>query len=310
MTSTTGSQLKDYEVLFFDVYATLCDWETGIYEALKPLLSKFRASAKWSRKEAIEAFTAIEVDLVAKSPELLYRDILAKTHEVMEERLRAASGQEVRTTTLEGDPSTVPSLSGASTSTDPPPEHTETPSPHVSFASSIKDWPLFPDTVEALRTLAKHYKLCVLSNVDHASFAHTLAKLSGDESHPELYQPPKSGYWFPQDTPNSKSPFTFILTAQDVGSYKPAPRGFETALKLAEEDPHLAGTTERGVKGRVLWVAQSLFGDIEPTSKMGLTSVFINRAGSTMGLNGAHSYSWKFETLGEMADEVSRNVAQ
>ncbi|KAJ8081654.1 hypothetical protein PM082_007500 [Marasmius tenuissimus] len=307
--SSANSQLKDFEVIFFDVYGTLCDWESGIYDGLKPLLSKFPSSAKWTRKEALEAFTAIEADLQVKFPELLYRDLLAKAHEVMEERLRAASGQQVHTTTLEGDPTQPASTSGASTSSSDPASDNDN-NPHVAFGNSIKDWPLFPDTTEALRTLAKHYKLCVLSNVDRPSFAYTLAKLSDDEAHPELYQPPSSGstsgkYWFPQETPNSKSPFTLILTAQDVGSYKPALHGFEVALGVAKEVSHLKGS-DRDVKERVLWVAQSLFHDVEPVNKIGVKSVWINRAGAAMGLNAPHNYGWKFNTLGEMADEVSK----
>ncbi|KAF9262248.1 haloacid dehalogenase [Marasmius fiardii PR-910] len=302
LNSGTNLHLKDFEVIFFDVYGTLCDWETGIYDGLKPVLSRFSAAAKWSRKEALEAFTAIEIDLQAKYPGLLYRDLLAKAHEVMEERLRAASGQEAQTSPLEGDTSTIPPPSGASTSNTP--ENTSE-DPHTAFGNSIKDWPLFPDTVEALRTLAKHYKLCVLSNVDRTSFAHTLAKLSGDESCPELYMPPSSDkQWFPQEVSGSKSPFTLILTAQDVGSYKPALRGFEAALDIVQKDPHF-GQSGRGVKERVLWVAQSLFHDVDPATKIGLKSVWIDRAGAAMGLNGGHSYIWKSETLGQFAKKVS-----
>jgi FMN phosphatase YigB (HAD superfamily) len=36
----------------------------------------------------------------------------------------------------------------------------------VAFGQSIKDWPVFPDTIAALEKLSKHYKLVVLSNVD------------------------------------------------------------------------------------------------------------------------------------------------
>ncbi|KAG7094784.1 hypothetical protein E1B28_005599 [Marasmius oreades] len=292
MASNTSLQLKDFEIVFFDVYGTLCDWETEIYKCLKPLLSRFPASSKWSRKEALEAFTAIEIDLQAKHPGLLYRDLLAKAHEVMGERLKAASGQEVRTTTLEGDPSTIGASSSGATTSTAASESKPFENPHIAFGNSIKDWSPFPDTVEALRTLSKYYKLCVLSNVDRTSFAHTLAKLSGDESHPELYQPPTESdkLWFPQEVPNSKSPFTLILTAQDVGSYKPALHGFEVALDIVQKDPHF-GKSNRDVKQRVLWVAQSLHHDVNPATKIGIKCVWIDRAGAAMGLNGGHNYT-------------------
>ncbi|KAL0566935.1 hypothetical protein V5O48_015065 [Marasmius crinis-equi] len=282
--SGSDSQLADFDTIFFDVYGTLCDWETGIYEGLKPLLSQFPTSSAWSRKEALETFTSIESDLQSEHPTLLYRDLLAKAHQVLEQRLR---GQD-----------TSPSND----------------SDHTLFGNSIKNWPLFPDTTKALRILSKHYKLCVLSNVDRQSFSHTLAKLSDDEAHPELYHPPpgesKNVNWFPQDTPNSKSPFTLILTAQDTGVYKPDLGGFEAALRIVNSEPRfgVSGDGDRGgsAKERVLWVAQSLFHDVEPATKMGLTSVWIDRAGAAMGLNAGHTYKWKFGTLGEMADEVEK----
>ncbi|KAI3608196.1 haloacid dehalogenase [Moniliophthora roreri] len=302
--SSNTSQLKDFEILFFDVYGTLCDWETGICDGLKPLLSRFSISSKWTRKEALEAFTAIEADLQAKHPQLLYRDLLAKAHEVMEERLKAASGKPVDTTTLEGDPNTITSTSGSSSSN----ADSSSPNAHVLFGSSIKDWPLFPDTVDALQKLSQRYKLCVLSNVDRASFSYTLAKLSGDSSHPERYQPPSKGYWFPQEAPGSKSPFTLILTAQDVGTYKPDPNGFECALKVVASDPQHFGTGgDKDVKERVLWVAQSLFHDVHPVSKIGVQSAWIDRKGAVMGLNVEPvGYSWKADTLGELAEMVEK----
>ncbi|KAJ3534737.1 hypothetical protein NMY22_g6794 [Coprinellus aureogranulatus] len=51
--SESIGKLTDRKVLIFDVYGTLMDWESGIYNALRPLLSKFPASKNWSRKEAL-----------------------------------------------------------------------------------------------------------------------------------------------------------------------------------------------------------------------------------------------------------------
>ena len=35
-------QLTDYRVLTFDCYGTLIDWETGIWDALQPLIMRNR----------------------------------------------------------------------------------------------------------------------------------------------------------------------------------------------------------------------------------------------------------------------------
>jgi 2-haloacid dehalogenase len=111
------------------------------------------------------------------------------------------------------------------------------------LAQSVGDWPAFPDTTAALRVLKRHYKLAILSNVDRASFARTNQRLGID--------------------------FDLIVTAEDVGSYKPSLRNFETVL---------AGLAEMGIaKNRVLHVAQSLYHDHVPAKKLGLASVWIDR---------------------------------
>jgi 2-haloacid dehalogenase len=60
-----------------------------------------------------------------------------------------------------------------------------------------------------------------------------------------------------------------VLTAQDIGSYKPDPRNFEVLLRE---------TARLGIApGRLLHVAQSLFHDHVPARKAGLPTVWINR---------------------------------
>ncbi|GAW04916.1 HAD-like protein [Lentinula edodes] len=108
------ARLTDFKVLVFDVYGTLADWETGILLGLKPMLSRYSTSSGWSRKQVLEAFSAVESDLQAKYPHLLYSDLLAKVHEVMEERLKAGSGLPVETSTVDGDPSSLPISSSSS----------------------------------------------------------------------------------------------------------------------------------------------------------------------------------------------------
>jgi 2-haloalkanoic acid dehalogenase type II len=111
------------------------------------------------------------------------------------------------------------------------------------LAVSVPDWPAFPDSAEALERLARRYRLIILSNVDRASFAGSNKRLGVT--------------------------FTSILTAEDIGSYKPSPRNFAALLNEAGR----LGVAE----GRLLHVAQSLFHDHVPAKAAGLPTVWINR---------------------------------
>ena len=119
----------------------------------------------------------------------------------------------------------------------------------AAFGASIADWPPFPDTVEALAYLRRHGLLMVLSNVDRASFAQSAQRL-GD-------------------------PFHAVVTAEDVGSYKPAPAHFERAKALLAE--------EGIASDEVLHVAQSLFHDVQPGRAAGLATCWIDRRAGRPG---------------------------
>jgi 2-haloalkanoic acid dehalogenase type II len=160
-------------------------------------------------------------------------------------------------------------------------ERIDLPAPSIqgaeAFGQSVGEWPAFEDTVDALKRLSKHYKLVVLSNVDKESFKSSNAG-------------PLQGF-----------PFDRIITAQEVGSYKPDQRNFEYMLKTVKE--------EFGVeRSQVLQTAQSQFHDHHPAKKMGITSVWISRSG-TMGNREEEVYQWKFATLDAMADALEKELA-
>src|SRR5678815_4471686 len=100
----------------------------------------------------------------------------------------------------------------------------------AKLGSSVGDWPAFPDSAEALARLKQHYRLIILSNVHRQGFAASNRRLGVE--------------------------FDAILTAQDIGSYKPNPANFDALLSKADE----MGVPE----GRLLHVAQSLFHDHVP----------------------------------------------
>lgn len=150
-----------------------------------------------------------------------------------------------------------------------------TPSQEESnqFGESVGSWPAFTDTVDALKRLSKHYKLVVLSNVDRESFAKSNAgSLEG-------------------------FPFDLVITAQDVGSYKPDLRNFEHMLKTVKSTFNIEPS-------RVLQTAQSQFHDHHPASKIGIKSAWIERPGATMGNLSDNIYDWRFDTLGDMAEAL------
>jgi len=143
---------------------------------------------------------------------------------------------------------------------------------HVAFGQSIADWPAFADTAAALKYLKRHYKLVILSNVDRASFAASNAKLG--------------------------VPFDAILTAQDIGSYKPDPRNFRVLI---------ATLGALGVApAQILHTAQSLFHDHAPAKAAGLACAWIDRRherpgwGATRPPDGTPAYDFRFESLEQM----------
>jgi 2-haloacid dehalogenase len=113
----------------------------------------------------------------------------------------------------------------------------------AALAASVPDWPAFEDSHDALGMLSTRFKLIILSNVDRASFAASNARLGVE--------------------------FTSILTAQDIGSYKPSPRNFAALTNEARR----LGIGD----SKLLHVAQSLFHDHVPAKQAGLPTVWINR---------------------------------
>ena len=285
----------------------------------------------------LAAYAAVEHDLEAQFPDMLYLDLLAKISEVIEARVKSQSGNAGSTSTLDGSIATSSGATNPSApSTSDCPGATSALNPHVTFGKSVQNWSIFPDSSEALHQLAKDYKLIVLSNVDHESFRYTHAKLSlgypaTNAEELAIYTNPKltstssvtneeakplySKYWHPHETPNSHSPFTLILTAQDAKCYKPALGGFGTILECIRTDPALLGDlglSEQEVKTKVLSVAQSLVHDHEPAHQLGLNSVWIDRQIAVTCREppeGVQRWTWRFETLGEMAEAVAKEKA-
>jgi len=109
-----------------------------------------------------------------------------------------------------------------------------------SFAAAVSVWPPFTDATQALQALETRYRLAIVSNVDDDLFAGSAGQLGID--------------------------FSEVVTAQQVGSYKPARAHFDEVLRRLDLP-----------RARVLHVAQSLYHDIAPARELGFTCVWVNR---------------------------------
>jgi 2-haloalkanoic acid dehalogenase type II len=109
------------------------------------------------------------------------------------------------------------------------------------FADSIYTWSPFPETREVLsRLIDRGYRLVILSNVDNPIIRESI-KAIGIE-------------------------FDGVVTAEDVGSYKPSHGHWEEMLRRFGAQ-----------KEQVLHVAASYVHDIVPARELGFDAIWINR---------------------------------
>jgi 2-haloacid dehalogenase len=112
-----------------------------------------------------------------------------------------------------------------------------------ALAKALPDWPPFPEVPAALAELrGRGWKLAILSNTDRDLIAASQKQLG--------------------------VPIDLAIVAEDVESYKPAPRHWERFFE--------ATTADRSTH---VHVAASLVHDIAPAKKLDLRTVWINRLG-------------------------------
>ena len=132
--------LSTFRLLSFDIFGTLIDWETGIHEALEPLVQRLDDSnpLKTDRKKLGDLYGKHERAIQVDNPRLAYNLVVKEAYERLARETQSL-------------PATEPLLDKEST----------------AFGNSVGRWPPFPDTVAAMRRLKKKgYKLVPLSNVD------------------------------------------------------------------------------------------------------------------------------------------------
>lgn len=127
------------EVLTFDCYGTLIDWESGLLANLRPIL---RAQGhELSDQQILDIYGELEPR--AQNPYRRYRQVLAEVVRGFGQRL----GFQVSDAEA------------------------------ASLPESLSNWQPFPDTVAALEKLKAQYKLAIISNTDDDLFAVTARHL-------------------------------------------------------------------------------------------------------------------------------------
>lgn len=136
-----------FKAIYFDIYATLIDWEGSIYESLSQLTGGLptddgrRADTRENRRWLLQSYATNEKLVERENPKMKYNVVLETCYARIAEQLGVSHDQKEAEV----------------------------------FGLSIGQWSAFPDTVQAMQRLGKYYKLFALTNVDNASFARTLA---------------------------------------------------------------------------------------------------------------------------------------
>ena len=128
-----------FDVLTFDCYGTLIDWESGLLAALRGALP---ALAGVEDDALLESYARYEAD-AERPPYRTYRDVLATGLR----GVTADNGVEV--------------ADGAV----------------AAFSESVRDWPAFLDSAGALERLHERFRLGVITNCDTDLFAASNERL-------------------------------------------------------------------------------------------------------------------------------------
>lgn len=132
-----------YDVLSFDVYGTLIDFEHGILGALKPVLRTHNVNL--SDEQILEVYGEIEAR-IQEGKFIKYREVLRKAVREFGDRFGF-----------------MPS-----------------PSELNCLVNSLGTWLPFPNVVESLQILKKKYRLAIISNIDDDLFSLSAKHLDVD----------------------------------------------------------------------------------------------------------------------------------
>jgi 2-haloacid dehalogenase len=135
-----GLDFDAFDVLTFDCYGTLIDWEAGLLAALREPLAARGVDAP--DDALLEAFARHEAEVEA-GPYLPYRQVLGRV-----------------LTSMLGHRGAEP-----------------TPEEVAAFGGSVSEWPAFSDSPAALARLHERFRLGVITNCDDDLFAASERRL-------------------------------------------------------------------------------------------------------------------------------------
>lgn len=232
--------LHERKILTFDVVGTLIDFETGIVDYIRPIAQRAGVSA--DDEAILLSYGKAEEVEHNRTPGLPFTEMLAPAYRSMAEEL----GLPISEADVEG------------------------------LRQSIPTWPAFPDSVEAMKRLRKHFRLVAMTNSDNWALSHFARTL--------------------------ERPFDDTVTAEDVGTCKPDPLFF--AYARGRQSPHGYRLAD------YLHVAQSQYHDIGVAKQLGYQVCWIERRRGKEGFGGSPAPAevtkpdYHFANLGELADAV------
>jgi 2-haloacid dehalogenase len=224
-----------FQVVTFDCYGTLIDWETGIFSALRPILAAHNRNVPDSA--ILELYSELEAN--AELGEFRsYRDILQSVVAGFGNHLGFAATQ----------------------------------SEKQSLPNSLANWTPFPDAVNSLRRLKSKYRLAIISNIDDDLFAYSAAKLEAEFNHvitaqqARCYKPSLAIFQLALErigvSPErvlhvGQSIYHDVIPAQSLGMTavwvnRPSPRPNAGAAKSAKGTPDLEVPNLKTLADRVL----------------------------------------------------------
>ena len=130
---------REYEVVTFDCYGTLIDWETGIGASFKQALRDLELT-QFEEARVFDLYEEEEKRIEALKPYRSYRKVLSEAASAAARRFGKNIPKELSTL----------------------------------LSEQLPGWYPFPDTNPALERLASKYKLGILSNVDNDLLSGTL----------------------------------------------------------------------------------------------------------------------------------------
>ena len=151
-----------------------------------------------------------------------------------------------------------------------------------AYGQSVGDWPAFPDSASTLQYLKKYFKLVIVSNVDNESFKASNAKLEVE--------------------------FDAIVTAEDVGSYKPSRRNFDYLFDV------LSALGAR--KEASLHIADSNYHDLLPAAALGMHCCWIYRRfeqrgfGASVKTPNEPAVDFKFTSMAQLVQAPHEELAR